>query len=146
MEPAICLENCSSASIEGKHFIYKDLVSGIIKESPKTFPDLDENLLEYAIDYLDDIVNPNDSIVHILAFDKKSYHNSFFNKTVFLYNDILNKLSNHAFSGNIVLFSTKELEVIPQIDIVLIAPRIITKKDLRGDTGLQFNLLKRIAV
>ena len=34
-----------SASIEGKHFIYKDLVSGIIKKV-QNLPDLDENLLD----------------------------------------------------------------------------------------------------
>ena len=47
----------------------------------------------------------------------------------------MNKLSNHAF-GNIVLFSTKELEVdstSQMTDIVLIAPRIIIKKGFKGE-------------
>ncbi len=125
-----------SASIEGQQFIHKKLVSGIIKESPKTFPELDEYLFEYTIDYVEDIENQSDSIVNILELDNKVYSNSFFSKTIFLYNDTMNKLANYNLTGNIVLWSTRgiELDSTSQMtDIILIAPSIKIKKGFKGE-------------
>jgi hypothetical protein len=123
------------ASIEGQQYIYKNPVFGEIKKSPPSLPELEKGLLSYAITYITEGSQTNDSIIKISSLDSTHLTNSFKNKTIVVDAENIRSLSYCIFKGNIVIWSTNKLTIDGTSkleDVILIAPSILIKNGFSG--------------
>lgn len=135
------------SSIEGQHFIYKEPVNGIIRESPPKLPSLESELLRFAENFLDSAEFVPENQINILVIDTTHVVNLFRNKTLFILNDTLSQISNLSLSGNIILWSLRPIEIDSTCslsDIIIFAPQIRLKSGFRGE--LQVFALQSIVV
>ncbi|MES2288082.1 MAG: hypothetical protein V4547_20515 [Bacteroidota bacterium] len=126
------------AYIEGQSFSRSLLIEGEVKQSEKTLPKFNPELIEniQAV-FFKKSLSDNDSILSIkneLIGDTLS--NSFQNKTLVFSSVVPIIISNGMYSGNIAVISEKQITVSSNAllkDVLLFAPKIIIEKKFRGN-------------
>lgn len=126
------------AYIEGQNFIGDKLIDGITKQSEKSLPKFNEELIEniQAI-FSNKQLSETDSVVSIngdLSVD--SLKNSFLNNSLIFYSAGSLKISEGFYSGNIAVVSDKQITISATAnvhDVMIVAPRVIVEKGFKGN-------------
>lgn len=126
------------AYIEGQSFAGNTLIEGQIKQSEKTLPKFNKDLIDnIRTVFLKKTVTGNDStiiIVNELSVD--TLNNSFQNKTVVFISSAPLRISDGVYSGNIAIVSDKQITISSNAllkDVLVFAPKIIIEKEFRGN-------------
>jgi len=123
------------SAIEGQQYNYKDLVFGTIKQSAKTLPALDSELLESPLRYLNEGTSDTDSIIRVEALDSQSLGNSFSSRTIIIKTDSIGDLNGYSLKGNVIIWATGKLIIEKTTnleDVILLAPKILVKSGFTG--------------
>ncbi|MBI5542195.1 MAG: hypothetical protein HY951_19215 [Bacteroidia bacterium] len=124
------------AYIEGSSFSGTKFVEGEIKQSGKTLPELNKIMVNYNMAMLEGKPAVQDSLIWFEAIQKKdTFSNDFNRKTLYIFSEQEIILENKVISGNIVIKSTKGIEIDESVNIrdaVFYAPYIILKDDFQG--------------
>lgn len=127
------------AYIEGESFVGDKFIDGTVKESKKTLPAINKELIK-SIGSLFSIYeggdNSNFSLMRLADQGENPIHNSFQNKTLCLYdkNDIY--LGKKSIEGNILIVSGKKIKVSADnklLDVILAAPKIEIEEGFKGN-------------
>lgn len=124
------------AYIEGSSFSGTNFVEGEIKQSDKSLPELNKSMVDYNMTMLDGKSDVQDSLIWYEAIQEKdTFSNEFNKKTLYIYSEQKIILENKVISGNIVIKSTKGIEIDESVkirDVVFYAPYIILKDNFQG--------------
>lgn len=129
------------AYIEGQSFSRSLLIEGEIKQSDRTLPKFNTELIENikTIFFSKSITN-NDSILNIKdELTGDTLNNSFQKKTLVFSSSVPIIISDGMYSGNIAVISDKQITVTSNVllkDVLLFAPKIIIEKKFRGNLQL----------
>lgn len=125
------------AYIEGQNFVGNQMVEGETKQSEKQLPQINSELISRNEAYLNANFSNSDSIRNIEEFiEKDSIENSFNNKTLILFSKNKITLSYKFYKGNIIVYSSKEIEIQSDAkieDVILYAPTIKIKSNFEGN-------------
>lgn len=126
------------AYIEGQSFTGNTLIEGQIKQSEKTLPKFNKNLIDnIRTVFLKKTIASNDSTIIIensLSVD--TLNNSFQNKTVVFISSSPLRISDGVYSGNIAIVSDKQITISSNAvlkDVIIFAPKICIEKEFRGN-------------
>lgn len=125
------------AYIEGQSFTGNTLIDGQIKQSEKTLPKFNKDLVDnIQTAFLKKTITANDSIISIvseLAMD--TINNSFQNNTLVFISSLPLRISSGIYSGNIAIISDKQITISSNAvlkDVMVFAPKIIIEKEFSG--------------
>lgn len=125
------------AYIEGQSFSGSKLVEGEIRQSSKSLPAINKDLLERNIAFLNGKSFGEDSIRNYLEFEESdTIFNSFSNKTLIL-NVLPNTIiHNKLLKGNIIIISLSPLEIDKSScfeDVLIYTPSVILRAEFKGN-------------
>lgn len=126
------------AYIEGQSFSRSLLIEGEIKQSDRTLPKFNAELIEnIKTVFFNKSITNNDSVLNIKSeLTGDSLNNSFENKTLVFSSSVPILISDGMYSGNIAVISDKQITVTSSAllkDVLLFAPKIIIEKKFRGN-------------
>jgi cytoskeletal protein CcmA (bactofilin family) len=126
------------AYIEGQSFSRSLLIEGEIKQSDRTLPKFNSELIEnIKTVFFNKSITNNDSVLNIKSeLTGDSLNNSFENKTLVFSSSVPIIISGGMYSGNIAVISDKQITVTSSAllkDVLLFAPKIIIEKKFRGN-------------
>ncbi|OFX36394.1 MAG: hypothetical protein A2X08_14910 [Bacteroidetes bacterium GWA2_32_17] len=124
------------AYIEGSSFSGTKFVEGEIKQSEKNLPELNKSMVDYNVAMLEGKPGTHDSLIWFESIQKKdTISNDFNKKTLYVYSEQIIILENKIISGNVIIKSTKGIEIkeSAQIcDVVIYAPYVIIENNFQG--------------
>jgi len=125
------------AYIEGQSFVGNRLIEGEVRESEKTLPAINLDMIKVNTAYLSGSFGKEDSVVDFSkAEDIEALHQSFSKPTVLYYSDGPIDLDNRSFHGNIIFVSGTSVYVSRGADIkdvIIYAPEIIVADGFSGN-------------
>ncbi len=124
------------AYIEGSSFSGTKFVEGEIKQSDKSLPELNKSMIDYNVAMLEGKPNAQDSLIWFESIQEKdTISNDFNKKTLYIYSEQIIILENKIISGNVVIKSTKGIEIKESVkirDAIFYAPYIILENNFQG--------------
>ncbi|MBI2269783.1 MAG: hypothetical protein HYU69_05425 [Bacteroidetes bacterium] len=124
------------AYIEGKSFLGKKYVDGIIKNSSKTIPGFNEKLTKSLAELLNKNIAEGDSIFNLANNElPDSLKNPFTEKTIYITSVSTIEIKDQRFAGNICFISGSGIKIGRNAelkDVLLAAPGIEIEEDFEG--------------
>jgi cytoskeletal protein CcmA (bactofilin family) len=128
------------AYIEGKSFVGNQLINGVKKNSSKTLPPINTELITANYNNFSPNESLTDSIMDYDFFEEQdSIVNSFQNKTLVLYSSVGIEISGKFISGNVIIKSDQEIIINKSAllsNTILYAKGIVLKESVEGDMQL----------
>ncbi len=122
--------------IEGQNFYGDKLIDGTINTSQPQLPEVNKFSIKSMEELCADPFSVYDSIINMEETETgDTIFNSFMNKTLVIYKPGIFLLDKQDLSGNIVVYSKKQIIVQPGSrlkDIILIAPSVIVEEEFSG--------------
>lgn len=133
-----------TTGIDGNDFKGIKSVEGEIYKSTNELPAINQDFVSANSKYLENLQQINDSSFIISAFNNQSdiIHNSFFRKTLILYekDDIL--INKKEIKGNVIIKSETSVEIFSDSyieDAIIYAPEVIVHKGFEGSLQIFAN-------